>query len=209
MLDLVGGEAQLLSEAERERALAGPRRPVEEDVALAAARGDHALEDLAVLRREVAEELPREGGARIELPVEAAGNRLVRSAVHEAAERVAVEVVVAVEKAELQQSPLRRHRLGDLGVGTVQRHRVVEGLVAVLHAARPAEARLVVHVREREDFGLEVVELQDPLQLGEAVLHDVRALPRVGEHVLAHRLQHLAALVARVLVVPEDLQHVV
>ena len=104
---------------------------------------------------------------------------------------------------------MRRHRLGDLGVGAVQRHRVVEGLVAILHAARPAEARLVVHVREREDFGLEVVQLQDPLQLREPVLHDVRALPRVGEHVLAHRLQHLTALVARILVVPEDLQHVV
>ena len=122
---------------------------------------------------------------------------------------MAAEVVVAVDKPELQELALRRHRLRDLGVGAVERHGVVEGLLAVFHAARPAEARVVVNVRASEDVCLEVVQLKDPLELGEALLHDVRALPRVRQHVLAHRLQHLAALVAAVFVVPEDLQHAV
>ena len=173
LLHLERGAPELLREATREARLAGAGRPVEEDVALADLAREHLLENLSVALREFAVVVPRKDVGEVGLRVEAPLDGLVRRAVEVSAESAAAEVVVVVEEVELQYRAVGRERLDDFRVRAVERHRVVEGLLAVLDADRPREARLVADVREDEDFHLEVVQLKDALELCEPARHHV------------------------------------
>ena len=137
LLDFPRRATELLGKRPGKRGLPRSRCTVEEDIALSLACRDHLAEDLPVLLRELAVEIPRQDVLVLAPLVEATFNRLAVRAVHEIAERTAVEVPVVVQDVELAELALRRHHLRDLPVGAVKRHRVVERLLAILDTARP------------------------------------------------------------------------
>ena len=204
--DLERGASGLPGKRTGEAGLARTGSPVEEDVALAAG-GEHLLEDLAVMRGELAVVAPRKRILRVERPIEATLERLVVDTVHETG-KAAAEVEVAVKQAEPEQRALRGKRLRDFAVRTVERHRVIERLVPGLDADRPTETRAVTDIGNGEHVGFDVRQLERALERLEATGDRlVIALALAFENVLRSRLQDFAADVARSVRIPERLEH--
>ena len=185
LADLEGLESHFPGETARKRSLPRAGCAVEEDVQFAAARAKHLLDGFARFLRKVAVITPGEDVRLVALLVEAALDGVGIRAVDEPTDRPAVEVPVAVEQVEFQEFPRRLHGRRHLGKGAVKRHRVIQGLFAILDVARPLEAGLVLHIGEHQHLALEVGEFQKTLQVGKprrqrlvlfifAVLKDVR-----------------------------------
>ena len=94
-------------------------------------------------------------------------------------------------------------------MGTVERHREIERLVAVHDAARPREAGLALDVRQKQDLVFDIAELEDTFELEEA-LFDVFLLGlfAVGQHVVLYRAKDDPALVALLFVFPKRGEHI-
>ena len=154
--------------------------------------------------------LPGEGFHRFAFPVETTLKRLLLRAAEIRSVATMAEIPVVVEKIELAEAPIGRHRAQNLTIGAIERHCKVLRTLRRVDAARVLKAGLSYQIGKGEDFALNIVQFEHTLKLFEAHFQTLLLLGRLesGENALSNRLEDRLALAAHAVGIPHGLENV-